>query len=89
MTRQETSATSPAPSAPGHLLLVDAELTEHGHDLADDERDGHEHRRQHEPRPGVDDPDARRLERAAEEPVGPVDQHQHQPGAMIGGDGKR
>ena len=39
---------------PGDLLLIDAELAEHGHDLADDERHGHEHRGQDHPRPGVD-----------------------------------
>ena len=56
----------------GDLLLVDAELAEDRHDLADDERQGHEHRRQDHARPGVDDPDARRLRASGRaSPCGP------------------
>ena len=43
---------------PGGLVLVRADLAEHGDHLTDDERERHEDRRQHDPRRRVDDLDS-------------------------------
>ena len=62
----------------GGLLLVGADLAQHRHDLADDERQRHEDGRQDHARHGEDDLEADVVQEPAEPAVLAVDQEQRQ-----------
>src|SRR5512135_740335 len=64
----------------GDLLLIDAELAQDRHDLADDERQRDEGRRQEHAGPGVDDADPGRAQPGPEPPMRAIEDDEHQPG---------
>ncbi len=64
----------------GRLLLLVTEFTQQGHDLADDERQRDEQTGDDHARQGVNHPNSKGLDPAAQQALGTVQHDQHQPG---------